>query len=123
MVGVVVLVAIFGFMEGETFLSTANFANLINQGAAIIVLAMGLVFVLLLGEIDLSAGFTCRRRRRHPRRHADPARLGMAARAARHAGGRRGDRLRDLHPRGPARHSELRGSRWRSSSPCRARCC
>ncbi len=56
--GVVVLVAIFGFLEGDTFLSTANFANLINQGAAIIVLAMGLVFVLLLGEIDLSAGFT-----------------------------------------------------------------
>ena len=58
LVGVVVLVAIFGFMEGDTFLSTGNFANLINQGAAIIVLAMGLVFVLLLGEIDLSAGFT-----------------------------------------------------------------
>ena len=56
--GVVVLVAIFGAMEGETFLSTQNFANLINQGAAIMVLAMGLVFVLLLGEIDLSAGFT-----------------------------------------------------------------
>jgi D-xylose transport system permease protein len=44
-------------MEGETFLSKGNFANLINQGAAITVLAMGLVFVLLLGEIDLSAGF------------------------------------------------------------------
>ncbi|HET9741050.1 MAG TPA: hypothetical protein VFP78_23255 [Solirubrobacteraceae bacterium] len=56
-IGVVVLVAIFGIMEGETFLSKGNFANLINQGAAIMVLAMGLVFVLLLGEIDLSAGF------------------------------------------------------------------
>jgi D-xylose transport system permease protein len=56
-IGVVALVAIFGFMEGETFLSKGNFANLINQGAAIMVLAMGLVFVLLLGEIDLSAGF------------------------------------------------------------------
>jgi D-xylose transport system permease protein len=56
-IGVVVLVAIFGFMEGEAFLSKGNFANLINQGAAIMVLAMGLVFVLLLGEIDLSAGF------------------------------------------------------------------
>ena len=33
------------------------FANLLNQGTAIIVLAMGMVFVLLLGEIDLSAGF------------------------------------------------------------------
>jgi D-xylose transport system permease protein len=56
-IGVVVLVAIFGALEGETFLTEANFANLINQGAAIMVLAMGLVFVLLLGEIDLSAGF------------------------------------------------------------------
>jgi D-xylose transport system permease protein len=57
-IGIVVLVAIFGIMEGEAFLSKGNFANLINQGAAIMVLAMGLVFVLLLGEIDLSAGFT-----------------------------------------------------------------
>jgi D-xylose transport system permease protein len=55
--GVVVLVVIFGVMEGDVFLSKQNFANLINQGAAIMVLAMGLVFVLLLGEIDLSAGF------------------------------------------------------------------
>jgi D-xylose transport system permease protein len=55
--GIVALVAVFGFMEGESFLSKGNFANLINQGAAITVLAMGLVFVLLLGEIDLSAGF------------------------------------------------------------------
>src|SRR3954464_403667 len=56
-IGVVVLVVIFGIMEPDAFLSNANFAALINQGAAIIVLAMGLVFVLLLGEIDLSAGF------------------------------------------------------------------
>jgi D-xylose transport system permease protein len=56
-IGVVVLVVIFGVMEGDVFLTENNFANLINQGAASIVLAMGLVFVLLLGEIDLSAGF------------------------------------------------------------------
>jgi D-xylose transport system permease protein len=56
-IGIVVLVIIFGILEGDTFLTKANFANLINQGAAITVLAMGLVFVLLLGEIDLSAGF------------------------------------------------------------------
>src|SRR3954471_14505039 len=55
--GVILLVIVFGVLQGSTFLSTNNFANLINQGAAIIVLAMGLVFVLLLGEIDLSAGF------------------------------------------------------------------
>ncbi|MEY2964581.1 MAG: hypothetical protein RLZZ228_394 [Actinomycetota bacterium] len=55
--GLIVLVVLFGALEGSTFLSVFNFANLINQSAAIIVLAMGLVFVLLLGEIDLSAGF------------------------------------------------------------------
>jgi D-xylose transport system permease protein len=56
--GVIVLVIVFGVLEPDTFLTENNFANLINQGAAIMVLAMGLVFVLLLGEIDLSAGFT-----------------------------------------------------------------
>ena len=55
--GLIVLVILFGALEGSTFLSIFNFANLINQSAAIIVLAMGLIFVLLLGEIDLSAGF------------------------------------------------------------------
>lgn len=55
--GLIALVILFGALEGSTFLSIFNFANLIAQSAAIIVLAMGLVFVLLLGEIDLSAGF------------------------------------------------------------------
>src|SRR3954468_19395808 len=55
--GVVVLVIVFSLLS-DTFFTEQNFANLINQGAAIMVLAMGLVFVLLLGEIDLSAGFT-----------------------------------------------------------------
>ncbi len=56
--GLIVLFAFFSFMKPDTFFSAFNFANLLNQGTAIIVLAMGLVFVLLLGEIDLSAGFT-----------------------------------------------------------------
>ncbi|HET6549472.1 MAG TPA: sugar ABC transporter permease [Solirubrobacter sp.] len=56
--GAVVLVIVFGVMEPDSFLTEQNFANLINQAAAITVLAMGVVFVLLLGEIDLSAGFT-----------------------------------------------------------------
>ncbi len=55
--GLIVLVALFGLLKPDTFFTALNFANLLNQGTAIIVLAMGLVFVLLLGEIDLSAGF------------------------------------------------------------------
>jgi D-xylose transport system permease protein len=55
--GLVVLVLIFTVMQGKTFFSAFNFANLLTQSSMYIVLAMGLVFVLLLGEIDLSAGF------------------------------------------------------------------
>jgi D-xylose transport system permease protein len=55
--GLIALVALFSILQGDTFFTALNFANLLNQGTAIIVLAMGLVFVLLLGEIDLSAGF------------------------------------------------------------------
>jgi D-xylose transport system permease protein len=53
----ITLVIIFTALKGSFFFTTFNFANLITQSATIIVLAMGLVFVLLLGEIDLSAGF------------------------------------------------------------------
>jgi len=55
--GLVVLVIIFTALKGATFFSSFNFANLLTQSATYIVLAMGLIFVLLLGEIDLSAGF------------------------------------------------------------------
>jgi D-xylose transport system permease protein len=55
--GIVVLVIGFTIAR-PVFLTSGNFANLLPQGAAVIVIAMGLVFVLLLGEIDLSAGYT-----------------------------------------------------------------
>ena len=54
--GLISLVAVFGAMS-EFFLTNRNFANLLTQAAPVIVIAMGLVFVLLLGEIDLSAGY------------------------------------------------------------------
>jgi len=56
--GLVVLVVVFSALKPERFPSQFNVANLLNQSAAIVVLSMGLVFVLLLGEIDLSAGYT-----------------------------------------------------------------
>lgn len=54
--GLVVLCAAFSILR-PSFLSAGNFANLFTQGAQVTLIAMGLVFVLLLGEIDLSAGF------------------------------------------------------------------
>ncbi|MFF0308284.1 sugar ABC transporter permease [Streptosporangium sp. NPDC004379] len=54
--GLVVLCTVFSILR-PVFLTPGNFANLLTQGAATTVIAMGLIFVLLLGEIDLSAGF------------------------------------------------------------------
>src|SRR3954451_10162772 len=54
-VGLIVLAAIFNQVSGA-FLTSFNFGNIPGQGAYIAVIALGLVFVLLLGEIDLSAG-------------------------------------------------------------------
>jgi D-xylose transport system permease protein len=53
--GLIVLAVIF-MQVSDQFLSKFNIGNLPTQGAYIAVIAMGLVFVLLLGEIDLSAG-------------------------------------------------------------------
>jgi D-xylose transport system permease protein len=56
--GFVALVIFFSAMRPDSFASTRNAANLLNQAAPVIFIAMGLIFVLLLGEIDLAAGFT-----------------------------------------------------------------
>ena len=54
--GLVVLVILFGILQ-PSFASLYNTAVLLTEGSGPIVIAMGLVFVLLLGEIDLSAGY------------------------------------------------------------------
>ena len=54
--GIVALGLLFFALRPDTFLTPRNMANLADQAAPIIILAMGLVFILLLGEIDLSAG-------------------------------------------------------------------
>lgn len=53
--GLAVLVIVFA-VSSPFFLSLTNLANLLSQGAGRTLIAMGLVFVLLLGEIDVSAG-------------------------------------------------------------------
>ncbi|WP_062294685.1 sugar ABC transporter permease [Demequina phytophila] len=55
--GLVVLVIIFA-SANPLFLTERNIANLFTQAAPLVTLGMALVFVLLLGEIDLSAGVT-----------------------------------------------------------------
>jgi D-xylose transport system permease protein len=56
-VGLIVIV-IFFQAKNSLFLSAGNLVNLIDQSAFIITLGMAEIFVLLLGDIDLAAGFT-----------------------------------------------------------------
>jgi D-xylose transport system permease protein len=55
-VGEILVVAIFG-LTATNFFTAVNFVNLITQTAGTAMLAYGVVYVLLLGEIDLSIGY------------------------------------------------------------------
>jgi D-xylose transport system permease protein len=55
-IGLIIISAFF-YYKNASFLSGSNLNNLITQMAGVVAIAFGTVFVLLLGEIDLSAGF------------------------------------------------------------------
>ena len=52
-----ILICAFFYSKNENFLSAGNFTNLMTQMAGVTTVAIGVVFVLLLGEIDLSIGY------------------------------------------------------------------
>ena len=55
-VGIIVITAYFT-TKTPIFFTSVNFVNLIGQMAGVTVIAVGIVFVLLIGEIDLSVGY------------------------------------------------------------------
>lgn len=54
--GLIIIVVIFQ-SQNQNFLTARNFVNLIVQMAGYTVIAIGVVYVLLIGEIDLSIGY------------------------------------------------------------------
>jgi D-xylose transport system permease protein len=54
--GLVAIFVLFGILD-DTFVTERNFTNLLLQMSYIAALAIGVVFVLLIGEIDLSVAF------------------------------------------------------------------
>jgi D-xylose transport system permease protein len=50
-------ITLFFTSKTDVFFSAVNFTNLIGQMAGVTVIAIGVVFVLLIGEIDLSIGY------------------------------------------------------------------
>src|SRR5262245_3763501 len=53
----IIAIGLFFNAKSPIFFSAVNFQNLIGQLAGVTVIAVGVVFVLLIGEIDLSIGF------------------------------------------------------------------
>lgn len=55
-VGLIVIAAVFGTLE-PLFFSARNFVNLLLQMSGLTAIAIGVVFILLIAEIDLSAAY------------------------------------------------------------------
>ena len=54
--GLIIIAVIFQSLNGN-FLTPGNLVNLMVQGAVYMLFSLGMIFILLLGEIDLSIGF------------------------------------------------------------------
>lgn len=52
-IGVIILATI---MEGEYFFTAQNFLNIVRNNAVVGIIALGMAFVIISGEIDLSVG-------------------------------------------------------------------
>ena len=52
-----ICIVIFFYSKNSNYLSAGNFTNLMTQMAGLTTIAIGVVFVLLLGEIDLSIAY------------------------------------------------------------------
>jgi D-xylose transport system permease protein len=50
-------IVLFFYLKNDNYLSAGDFTNIMTQMAGVTTIAIGVVFVLLLGEIDLSIGF------------------------------------------------------------------
>jgi D-xylose transport system permease protein len=53
----IIVIAIYFQSRNSNFLTAGNFVNLLAQMSGVTIIGMGVVFVLLLGEIDLSIGY------------------------------------------------------------------
>src|SRR3954471_15241196 len=73
--GCVVLIIVFGVLQPDSFLTKQNFANLLNQGAGIMVLSMGGGLRAAAGRDRPVGRLDGRHRRRDPRRPDDQSRL------------------------------------------------
>ena len=119
--GGLILISILFQSLNSNFLTAGNLVNLLVQAAVFSLLAMAEVFVLLLGEIDLSVGYVAGHRRRSwPTRIGPDAQLVVAAGRGAGAAGVRRHRPAAGHDHHPHRAALVRGHAGRLSCSGRA---
>ena len=55
-VALAALIIIFNIISGGRMLTSSNFQNLLSGNAYVLVLALGMLMVIVIGQIDLSVG-------------------------------------------------------------------
>ena len=55
-IALVLVIAIFGVRSPDRFLTTANFATILQNAAVLAIVATGITFIIIAGSIDLSVG-------------------------------------------------------------------
>lgn len=53
-----VVIAVFGILRPDTFLTTGNFSTILGSQAVLVVLTLGLIIPMTTGDFDLSVAFT-----------------------------------------------------------------
>ena len=56
LLGVIAVLCIIFTCLNSTFIAAANLMNIVRQSAVMIIVAMGVTFVMISGELDLSIG-------------------------------------------------------------------
>jgi ribose transport system permease protein len=54
----IIVIAVFGMLRPDTFMTSANFSTILGSQAVLVVLTLGLTLVLTTGDYDLSIGGT-----------------------------------------------------------------
>ena len=99
------IIVLYFSVMASNFVTAVNFNNIIVQMAGTTMLAYGIVFVLLIGEIDLSIALRQRHRRRCRGASSTTGKRPRVPRGRRNGVG---------HPRSASRSARFRALWWRS---------
>jgi len=66
LIGLLIVIAIFGIWRPSLFLTSGNFINVLSQASLAMIIAGGLTMAVIVGELDLSVGYAASLHGVHP---------------------------------------------------------